>query len=115
MTKAPSDEELREALAGLWTRAYGELEIQVRYTLTEPACPTAIITTETGEGPFFRADQDTIPMAVRHVMLVAYCALILRQPVSLVDTHPLADQLNSEKVATFLATLDAEHSCEVGH
>lgn len=103
----PTREEMFSALGNCWTKEFGELELRVFHTLTEPTCPTAIIATEGGDGPSWRVDCDSIAEAVDAVLLVAYITLIERKPKPL--TFPAPDANEDQKVAAFLAALDAKY------
>lgn len=103
MTK-PTLEEMWGALSECWTQEFGELELIVTHTLTEPTCPTAVISTESDAGPSWRADQDTIDEAIYTATAAAYLTIVQRHPKPL--TFPAPDLNEDERVASFLAALD---------
>jgi hypothetical protein len=96
--------EMWDALGDCWTEDFGELELTVNHTLTEPTCPTAIIATESDDGPRWRADQDTIEQAIYTATLAAYMTIIERKPKPM--TFPAPDSNEDKRVADFLAALD---------
>jgi hypothetical protein len=70
-------EEKLNALAVLYDRTEEDWELRVSHCLTEPTCPTAIISCENKEAKFqyWRADRDTIQEAIEAVVDLAYRAL----------------------------------------
>jgi hypothetical protein len=99
-------QEMWTALGDCWTQEFGELEIIVRHTLTEPTCPTAIIGTEKEDaGPSWRADQDTIEQAIFVATKACYMTVIERKAKPM--TFPAPDIDEDEKVTKFLSALDA--------
>lgn len=101
----PTLKEMWDALGDCWTPEFGELELTVNHTLTEPTCPTAIIATEVEDGPRWRADQDTIDEAIYVVTAAAYVTIVRRPAKPLTFPAPDADEDN--QVKAFLAALDA--------
>ena len=104
MTK-PTRAEIFAALGNFWTREYGELELEVHHTLTEPSCPTAIVRTEGEEGPRWRADANTIDDAIDIALAAAYVTLVQRKPKPM--TCPISDIDEDVRLANFLAAIDA--------
>lgn len=102
--------EMWEALGECWTSDFGELELEVRHTLTEPTCPTAIIVTESTDGPSWRADCETIEEAIRVVTTAAYVTIIERKPKPLTFPAPRIDE--DDRLARFLAALDLRAKLE---
>ncbi|WP_024516880.1 hypothetical protein [Bradyrhizobium sp. Tv2a-2] len=98
-------EEMWTALGECWTREFGELELRVHHTLTEPTCPTAVISTEDESGPSWRSDQDTIEAAIYQVTAAAYVTLIERGAKPM--TFPAPDIDEDSRVHKFLAAIDA--------
>lgn len=98
-------QEMWAALGDCWTQEFGELEIVVRHTLTEPTCPTAVVGTELEDkGPSWRADQDTIDEAIFAATKAAYMTIIERKPKPL--TFPAPDIDEDSKVAKLLSAID---------
>lgn len=104
----PELKEMWDALGKCWTQEFGEIELTVNHTLTEPTCPTAIIATEDESGPRWRADQDTIDEAIYVATYAAYLTLIKREPKPM--TCPVADINEDEKVGVLLAAIDKKKS-----
>lgn len=102
----PTTEEMLDALGNCWTEEFGELELTVHHTLTEPTCPSAIIATENKNGPSWRTDEDTIPGAISKAVTAAYITIIERNPKPM--TFPAPDVDEDQRVAKFLAALDAK-------
>jgi hypothetical protein len=96
--------EMWDALGDCWTQEFGELELTVNHTLTEPTCPTAIIATERDAGPRWRADQDTIDDAIYAATAAAYITIVRREPKPM--TFPVSDSNEEKRVADFLTALD---------
>jgi hypothetical protein len=96
--------KMRDALGECWTEEFGELELTVNHTLTEPTCPTAIITTESQDGPSWRADHDSIEEAIYAATAAAYITIVRREPKPM--TFPAPDSNEEKRVADFLAALD---------
>ena len=96
--------EMWDALGDCWTEEFGELELTVQHTLTEPTCPTATIQTEIDDGPHWRADQDTIEEAIYQATAAAYLTIVRREPKPM--TCPVTDFNEDERVRNFLAALD---------
>lgn len=107
MAEPITKEQMLEALGNCWTKEFGELELTVTHCLTEPTCPTAVITTEVEGGPYWRADQDTIEEAISQAVAAAYVTIVQRRPKPM--TCPIGDVDEDAKVAKFLAALDARH------
>lgn len=103
-----SVKEMWDALGDCWTQEFGELELEVHHTLTEPTCPTAIIKTEDEGGPSWRADQDTIEEAIYQATAAAYVTIIQRREKPM--TFPAPDANEDERVRKFLAALDARQA-----
>jgi hypothetical protein len=97
-------EKMWEALGECWTQEFGELELTVNHTLTEPTCPMAVIATESDDGPSWRADQDTIEQAIYTATVAAYMTIVERKPKPM--TCPVTDANEDRRVADFLAALD---------
>lgn len=105
--RLPSHEVMLEALGELWTPEYGELELEVHQSLTEPVCPTATISFEDGPKAFyFRTDMDTIDEAIRTVVAAAYITLIERRPKP--DTFPVGERDEDKNLAAVLAAIDEQ-------
>jgi len=100
-------DEMLAALRDCWTQEFGELELTITHCLTEPTCPTAVIATDSEDGPSWRADQDTIEDAIRVVAAAAYVTIVKRQPKPM--TCPIGEADEDGKLARFLAALDARH------
>lgn len=104
MTK-PTRDEIFKALGNFWTQEYGELELEVHHTLTEPTGPMAVVKTEAEEGPCWRADADTIDEAIDIALAAAYVTLVQRKPKPM--TCPIGDIDEDVRLANFLAAIDA--------
>ncbi len=102
----PTTEEMFDTLGNCWTEEFGELELAVHHTLTEPTCPSAIIATENKNGPSWRADEDTVPEAISRAVTAAYTTIIERNPKPM--TFPAHDVDEDKRVAKFLAALDVK-------
>lgn len=100
----PTREIMWKALGGCWTQEFGELELTVSHTLTEPTCPTAIIGTEDKSGPCWRADADTIDEAINIATRAAYLTIVERKRKPM--TFPAPDINENVTVAKFLAAVD---------
>ncbi len=97
---------MMEALGSCWTEEFGELELEVHHTLTEPTCPMAMVRTESREGVvYFRVDEDTIDAAIFGAVSAAYDTLILRKPKP--STVPWSDRGEDENLKKLLTALDA--------
>lgn len=103
-------QEMWDALSDCWTSEFGELGLHVNHTLTEPTCPTAIISTEIENGPSWRADQDTIEDAIYQATAAAYATIIERAPKPI--TFPAPGKNEESRVQKFLDAIDARASTE---
>ncbi len=91
----------------IYTPDGGDWMLEVRHTLTEPTCPTAIVRAEDEpeDWPYFRADAETIEEAIYVVVRSAYETLIERKPKP--QTVPWSEPGEDKRLAKFLAALDA--------
>lgn len=105
MTTLPPLEEMKEALSHMWTPEFGELELTVHHTLTEPTCPTAIVRTDEDSGPSWRADCGTIEEAIFQAIAATYITLVLKKPKPL--TFPARNSDEDERLRKFFAALEA--------
>lgn len=58
----------------LWRRSQRDWILSVDHSLTEPTCPTAMISCEDKDAklPYWRSDQDTIEAAISTVISIAH-------------------------------------------
>lgn len=98
-------EQMLDAFQNLWTKEFGELKLNVNMSLTGPACHTAIVKTDSKDGPEWRVDWDTIDDAIDGVLLAVYITLIQRKPKPV--TYPFDDMNAEERVLKLLAAIDA--------
>ena len=100
--------EMMRALGSLYTERFGDWHLSVSHSLTEPTCPTAVISAEDYEEseptPVFRVDADTIENAIAGVVYAAYVTLIERQPKP--TTVPWTERNEGQTLQTFLNALD---------
>lgn len=59
----------------LWKRTQRDWELRLQHSLTEPTCPTAIISCEDEGFMYWRADADTIDEAFDRVIDTCYAYL----------------------------------------
>lgn len=74
-------DQLLDALGNLYTSEFGDWELAVYHTLTEPTCPTAIVKPENEASAFegFVCTADTLEEAIDGALRQAYSAMILRE------------------------------------
>lgn len=101
--------ELLDALGEIYTPKFGDWELVVQHTLTEPTCPSATVRPEfaMGEHRFsgFTAWADDVDAAIDLALESAYRALIKREPYNL-DGQPFSNRGDAEALAAIIAELD---------
>lgn len=105
--------EKLEALSRCWTPEFGELELNIHHTLTEPTCPTAVLRTEAqpdrSKGPVYivRVDCDTIAEAFESCVNHAYRLLV--EGKERVDTIPWTEP-GEERIGEIVAAIKQQQA-----